>query len=188
MRTSSQIHLRSTGPQRPLVRWEALRVAELQATQLLRLCEISEPPVPESIVADLPRLTMQRLSPIPVSGSAHWAKSRWVVVLNGDEPRTRQRFTLMHEFKHILDNPFVRYLYTRSRGMSPDDQAEQICDYFAACTLMPRGWVKRAWGDGIQDFRELARLFDVSDGAMAIRLLGLGLVPPRARTQRRIIR
>ena len=98
-----------------------------------------------------------------------------MIVLNGAEPMTRQRFSLLHEFKHVLDNPYIEYLYRSVRGMSAADQAEQVCDYFAACVLMPRAWVKRAWGSGIQDFRELAQLFHVSEGAMAIRLLGLGL-------------
>ncbi len=167
--------LRALVPQRPLARWEAFRVAELQATRLLKLCEITGPPFPEALVTSLPRLTVERLTPIPVSGSAHWARGRWVIVLNGAEPHLRQRFSLLHELKHVLDNPFIDYLYRATGSMSAADQAEQICDYFAACVLMPRTWVKRAWGDGIQDYRELAQLFHVSEGAMAIRLLGLGL-------------
>ncbi len=56
-----------------------------------------------------------------------------------------------------------------------------MCDYFAACLLMPRIWVKRAWGDGINDQRALAALFDVSTTAMGIRLEQLGLTGPRRR-------
>jgi len=176
--------LRALVPQRPLARWEALRVAELQATHLLKLCEMTGPPVPETLVSSLPRLTVERLTPIPVSASAHWARGRWVIVLNGAEPKTRQRMSLLHEFKHVLDNPFIDYLYRSTGRMSAAGQAEQVCDYFAACVLMPRAWVKRAWGSGIQDFRELAQLFHVSEGAMAIRLLGLGLVCTRRVRQR----
>jgi Zn-dependent peptidase ImmA (M78 family) len=56
-----------------------------------------------------------------------------------------------------------------------------MCDYFAACLLMPRMWVKRAWSDGINDQRALAALFDVSVTAMGIRLEQLGLSAPRKR-------
>jgi Zn-dependent peptidase ImmA (M78 family) len=58
-----------------------------------------------------------------------------------------------------------------------DERIEQACEYFAACLLMPRLWMKRAYFDnGIQDVPSLSRLFGVSWVAMRVRLEQLGFV------------
>ncbi len=173
--------LRDVVPRRPLGPEAALRVAELQAVKLLAALGVTEPPVLEEVVAALPRVQVERLSPIPVSGSTHWAKGRWVIVLNGAEPLVRQRFSLAHEFKHVLDNPFIDHLYPSLPGASAHRRTEQVCDYFAACLLMPRAWVKRRFTSGHQDVRQLATEFDVSMQAMQVRLLQLGLIEPAPR-------
>jgi len=59
-----------------------------------------------------------------------------------------------------------------------EDRLEQACEYFAACLLMPRMWMKRAYfNEGIQDVPSLSRLFNVSWVAMRVRLEQLGFVP-----------
>lgn len=173
--------LRSVVPLRPLSRGESMRVAELQAAKLLEALSVEEPPMPENVIASLPRIQVERLSPIPVSASAHWAKGRWVIVLNGAEPLVRQRFSLAHEFKHVLDAPFDSLLYPDTGGMSSHERAEQVANYFAACLLMPKVWMRRAWTSGIQRLPALARRFGVSQSAMQVRLLQMGLVDPPAR-------
>jgi Zn-dependent peptidase ImmA (M78 family) len=175
--------LRSVVPMRPLNRGEALRVAELQAIKLLEALGAEEPPMPENVIASLPRIQVDRLSPIPVSGSAHWAKGRWVIVLNGAEPLVRQRFSLAHEFKHVLDAPFDSFLYPESGDVTSHARAEQVADYFAGCLLMPKLWVRRAWTSGrdLQRLPALARRFGVSQAAMQVRLLQMGLVDRPAR-------
>ena len=172
--------LRDLVPVRPLSLVEALRVAELQASRLLELSGISEPPVPAAIISGLPRLQVERL-PLPLSGATQWSRGRWLILLNGNEPAGRQRFSLAHEFKHVLDNPFISLLYPDVAGQSRTERAEQICDYFAGCVLMPRAWVKRLYcDDGVQDQRRLARRFDVSPAAIRVRLLQIGLAEPTA--------
>ncbi len=173
--------LRSVVPVRPLNRGEAMRVAELQAAKLLQAFALEEPPMAEEAIAGMPRIQVDRMSPIPVSGSAHWAKGRWVVILNGAEPLVRQRFSLAHELKHILDAPFDSILYPDSGGVSSHDRAEQVADYFAACLLMPKIWMRRAWTSGVQKLPTLARRFGVSQSAMQVRLLQMGLIDPPAR-------
>ncbi len=175
--------LRALVPERPLTQGEAFRIAELQATRLLQLREVLLPPVPEEVISGLPRIQVERLSPIPVSGSAHWAKGRWIIVLNGAEPLGRQRFSLAHEFKHVLDSPFDHLLYPAFRGMTSKDRAEQVADFFAACLLSPRMWIKRAWREGIQDTRSLARRFGLSETAMRVRLLATGVLEPTSRCE-----
>lgn len=177
--------LRSLVPSRALSYEDSLRLAERQAARLLQMAGISEPPVPEALVASLPRIQVERLRHIPVSGSTHWVRGHWLIVLNAGERQTRQRYSLMHEFKHVLDNPFVDTLYRALPGLTSHARAELVCDYFAASVLMPRPWVRRAWGTRGQDISVLARRFKVSRTAMQLRLVQMGLIDPPRRTARR---
>lgn len=174
--------LRRVCPDRPLNIGESLRVAEVQAAKLLAASAITEAPVPEGVVTGLPRIEVVRLARIPVSGSVHWAKGRWLVAINKSEPLVRQRFSLAHELKHVLDAPFGTRLYPDWRGLTGHERAEQVANYFAGCLWMPRSWVKRAFYDeGLMDPVALAGRFGVSREAMRVRLSILGLVSPQAR-------
>lgn len=171
--------LRDLVPLRPLSVAEAMRVAELQANRFLKLSRIDQAPFPEYAISELPRIHVERMTPAPVSGAAQWSRGRWLIILNGAETTGRQRYSLGHEFKHILDANFIAYLYPAIRNLSAHDRGEQICDYFAACLLMPRAWIKSAfYNDGVQDVGRLARRFEVSIAAMSVRLQQLGLVEP----------
>jgi Zn-dependent peptidase ImmA (M78 family) len=174
--------LRAVMPNRPLTRGESFRIAELQAAKLIKLQEIAAPYVPDSVVTSLPRVEVKRLSPFPASGASHWSKGRWQILINGSEAAVRNRFTLAHEAKHVLDHPFIKRLYPDTVGQKGYDRAEQVCDYFAACLLMPKPWVQAAYFDqGIQRLDLLARRFKVSQMAMRVRLLQLGIIDPQPR-------
>jgi Zn-dependent peptidase ImmA (M78 family) len=174
--------LREVVPRRGLSPAEAKLIAERQAAVLLAHAGIEKPAVPESIVTDLPFVAVTRRPGFPTSGMATQTDSGWVIVLRAEEAKVRQRFSLIHEFKHVLDDPFIEWLYPTRNGYSPEDRAERICDYFAACVLMPRMWIKRDWaGGGIQDIDRLARRYHVSRVAMAVRLAELRLLPPTPR-------
>jgi Zn-dependent peptidase ImmA (M78 family) len=116
-----------------------------------------------------------------VSGGTKWIKPRWVVLLNAYEPAVRRRFSLAHEFKHVLDHANRAVIYGTERTATHHRNIEQLCDYFAACLLMPRPWVKASWASGLQDIVALAGRFDVSPQAMQVRLLQLGLLDPYLR-------
>jgi Zn-dependent peptidase ImmA (M78 family) len=174
--------LRELVPLRGLSPAEARQIAERQAATLLASADITGPPVPDHLVTDLPFVSVTRRPGFPTSGLATLTRAGWVIVLRAEEAQARQRFSLIHEFKHILDDPFIEWLYPTRGGFSPEDRAERICDYFAACVLMPRMWVKRDWaGGGIQDIDRLARRYNVSRVAMAVRLAELRLLPPTPR-------
>lgn len=173
--------LRDIMPIRPLTMAEALRTAELQATKLLELSGLQGPPFPEIVITELPRVQVERIIPAPASGATQWSRGRWLILLNGSEVPGRQRFSLAHEFKHVLDNPFIDMLYPRTGSLSSAERAEQVCDYFAGCLLMPRMWLKRSWTTGTQQPTALARQFDVSKQAIQVRLLQIGLAEPGAR-------
>jgi Zn-dependent peptidase ImmA (M78 family) len=167
---------------RPLTFVEAFRIADLQAAKFLKMVGLELPPVPEEAIAALPRLEVRRISPFAASGASHWTKGRWQILVNGAEAPVRQRFTIAHEFKHVLDHPFIGSAYPDLPGHRGHDRAEQICDYFAGCVLMPKPWVQSAYYDrGIQRLELLARRFKVSQMAMRVRLLQLGIVQPQAR-------
>lgn len=175
--------LRGLMPSRPLEGHEAQGVAERQALRFLEIYEITQPSVDVALISELPRVSVRVEPGLRDSGLSYWERGKWVVGVNRDDSQTRRRFTLAHEFKHILDHPFIDTIYSSERGKPSDVQAELMCDYFAACLLMPRPWVKRLWAQGAQDARELAAIFNVSPAAMNVRLQQLGLVEPRKRWQ-----
>jgi Zn-dependent peptidase ImmA (M78 family) len=160
--------LRGLIPNRPLTIGESLRTAELQANHLLRYFQVSSSSVPEEIVSELPRIRVVRDS-LPVSGSAHWNGRYWVITINADEPYVRQRFSLMHEFKHVLDHTRRHLPYYEESALTHGEQAERIADYFAACVLMPKKVVTRLWCSGQQDIPALAAKLQVSVPALRYR-------------------
>jgi IrrE N-terminal-like domain len=170
--------LRALLPRRPMSWAEAHSVAERQAIALLRLLHIAEPPVPQFVISSLPGIVVDWRQGWPVSGMAVRARSHWRIVLRADEPRQRQRFSLAHEFKHILDDPQIERLYTHLAPKGQAERTERVCNYFAACLLMPRAWIKRDWCAGRQTIHDLARRYYVSHEAMSTRLSELGLTLP----------
>ena len=103
--------LRDLMPTRSLGFHEALRLAEQQAARLLELRGIDLPAVPDSVITDLAKIEVRKLAPFPTSGASHWSQGKWRVAINATEPATRQRFSLAHEFKHIIDHRDADVLY-----------------------------------------------------------------------------
>jgi Zn-dependent peptidase ImmA (M78 family) len=177
--------LRALVPQRHILPWEAMRLAELQANHLLRRFQIESAAVPEQLVSEFPRVRVIREEGLPVSGAAHWNGRYWIITVNADEPLVRQRFSLMHEFKHVLDHTTKQFLYHDRSFQTADEQAERVADYFAACLLMPKRVVKRLWCQGNQNILLLAEKLGVSTQALRFRLDQLGLTEGRERCDRR---
>ena len=176
--------VRSATPRRPLLFGEALRVAELQANRLLELRGLVDPGTPSELVTELPFVRVMLRDNLPVSGSAQWIKPHWVILLNLSEPRGRRRFSLMHEFKHVIDHPYIDYLYSGATIAERERRAELVADHFAGCLLMPKRLVKRLWGQGVQAPGDLAMRFGVSEPAMRFRLTTLGLTERAPRCAR----
>jgi Zn-dependent peptidase ImmA (M78 family) len=177
--TNPITELRVICPHRPLPPWEARVLAERQANRLLYAQGVAEPAVPELMIEHLPRVHVKYVQARRFAGSSRWDGARWVILINRDDTWGRQRFTMAHELKHVIDHPKLATLYANPRFGSAYLQAERAADYFAACLLMPRAWVKRAFYDkGVRDPRALARLFDVSAAAMRVRVDQLQLFEP----------
>ena len=167
--------LRGLVPKRDLTSSEAYRIAELQANRLLEYFDVQTSAVPNEIVTELPRIRVERERGLPVSGSAHWSGRYWIITLSADEHPLRQRFSLMHEFKHIIDHTTKDSLYHDRPGGAAHEQSERVADYFAACLLMPKRIVKRHWFGGPQNIERLAATLQVSQAALRYRLDQLGL-------------
>lgn len=184
--------LRSLTPARTLAFAETMRIAELQANRLRQLHGLDAQVTPQEIVSELPRLQLDYDCDLPVSGSSHWNGSVWVISLNSGEPWTRQRFTLMHEFKHIVDHGQQHRLYPGAddlKGQVNQRLAEQAADYFAGCLLMPKRLLKTAWCSGMQRPSQLADHFGVSPRAVEVRLSQIGLRDDKRRcSPRRTVR
>jgi predicted transcriptional regulator len=176
--------LRDLVPLRPLTYSEHLRIAELQAHRFLALVGVTQAPVPERVITELPRLQVEHVSPFPVSGATHWSSGTWLVLLNGAEPRVRQRFSLAHELKHIIDHRFAELIFGSFPAQDRHALAEQICDYFAGCVLMPRPWLKSTYANGLQHLPSLAQRFDVSQAAVQVRLSQIGMIDSTPRCGR----
>lgn len=167
--------LRRILPARQLRLHEHLVLAEQQATELHQILQQSGPAADLSWLTRLKNITVvlqPRWKMDGLRGMSSWDDGHWVIGVNKGNPHARRRVTLCHELKHILDADRDKITYA---GLSAQ-QREVVADYFAACYLMPKLWLRRAWTRGIQDADALAGLFNVSRPAMDKRLRYLGFI------------
>lgn len=112
---------------------------------------------------------------LPISGTSHWNGQCWIIAIARGDSAARQRFTLLHEFKHIVDHGQAARLYAGDRQRSAEAQAEACADYFAGCALVSKRLLKAAWGCRVQRISDLATHFGVSQHAIRVRLAQTGL-------------
>jgi predicted transcriptional regulator len=174
--------LRAPIPMRAIGLSEAYSLAERQATKTWQLLGIRSPGASLGWITELPRVEvklMPRYTMNGLAGATKYARGRYLVLITKNDAHARRRWTLAHEFKHILDYTNAKALYAQL-GYGDAERREQliekICNHFAANLLMPRPWVKHAYGNGIQELSALAGLFNVSEEAMHNRLVDLGIV------------
>lgn len=182
--TGAIARLRALVPRRPLGIREAEGVAERQANRLRGELEVLGPIITEEHLAGLAWLTITRREGFPTSGMATKTDFGWIIVLNAEEAMVRQRFSLAHEIKHVLDDGLIDFnggLYPATRGYSSEERTERVCDRFAAALLMPKVLLRADWSDGLQDIARLAKRYHVSRTAMSVRLSQLGLIEPTPR-------
>lgn len=99
--------------------------------------------------------------------------SGFTIYVNQSHPETRRRFTLAHECAHAILHPDLigdgitdDALYRSGLSSRVEAQANRL----AADILMPRNRLDELIELGITSVAELARRFNVSEQAMAIRL------------------
>ena len=98
----------------------------------------------------------------------------YVVTLNDEHPKVRQRFTLAHEIAH-----FVKHRHKLEQGGISDNALyrsllpelmEVEANQYAAQLLMPLSAMRTIWSEGARTSAEFARRLDVSEPAASIRL------------------
>lgn len=174
--------LRALAPKRPLTYGESLQVARLQAARLRKLVNAKE--------AEMNLIWLLEQKAVPVhlvpshelneeSGlTTNAVDGKLQMFVNRSEPPVRQRFTLLHEFKHVLDFKDADTLHAKLGTGDKQRQANQIeyiANEFAGQALMPVNLVKRIWFK-TQDLALAASLFNVSHEAMQTRLQRLNLI------------
>ncbi|WP_194928815.1 ImmA/IrrE family metallo-endopeptidase [Pseudactinotalea sp. HY158] len=173
--------LRQLIPARKCTFDEVLRVTEMQAGKLVTAIRERDPRM-EGIqihhLAELPRMRIA-YEALPVSGMSHWNGREWVITICASDSPARQRFTALHEYAHIVSHGATERLFTGTKHLDAQTQAERVADYFAACALMPRRDLKRAWVSGLQSIEVLADHFGVSQAAITVRLDQTGIARER---------
>ncbi len=127
-----------------------------------------------------------------VSGVIFFEKDaqRFTIIINKNDSKTRQHFTLAHELGHYFLHQDKLKIESAiiDRGDSLDStkmlfrlsdqessQIEKEANNFAAELIMPENLVREVWGK-VKDIEETAEIFDVSPLAMSIRLERLKLL------------
>lgn len=139
-------------------------------------------PVDVHAMADALGIRVQECDlPDNISGKIEhdWC-DKFVITVNSNHSRTRQRFTIAHEIAHYVlhrdligDGIIDNALYRDDRI---GDIRERQANRYAATLLMPKTLVLKAWDDGITDYQSLAKTFKVSPAVAEIRWRELGCV------------
>lgn len=176
--------VRDLMPRRALTLAEAYKVAELQAVRLQELVGTPAPPMRFDQLLALPNVEVQLEGDYKMdhfSGLSRFTKGKWLIIVDRNDPHGRRRFTIAHEFKHVIDHSLEKIAYANLGYGDPrrrQQHIEAICQHFAANLLMPKTWVRDWWTRGFQDIYALAGLFQVSNVAMEVRLKSLGFIDP----------
>ena len=142
------------------------------AQDALALVGVSEPPVPiEDVIASL-CIPVRRVNlPQFFTAATIHTDGLPVMVVNSARPEVAQRDALAHMLGHVL-----LLLADEDEAFPRQSSDHDAADKLALELIMPADLVveqSRMW---FNDYRYLARLFAVSEGAMLDRMRGLSLV------------
>jgi hypothetical protein len=167
---------------------EACIVAQLQALRLRKLLDTDAMRLPLGWIEDIPNIKVDLKTPMAMepitkalcaSGATTIHDDRVHIYLDESNTPTHLRWTLCHELYHVITGPFEGVAFANLGRGNADlrrRRIENLADHFAANLLVPSRLLRQAWGSGIQDLRELADFFGVSEDAMQIRLKKVGLI------------
>jgi len=164
------------------------RKIDAQAASLLRKLDLLSVPVDVEAVAERlgARVVFEDMED-DVSGFLLRERGESTIAINKQHHPNRQRFTLAHECGHLFlhasqgDRLWLdKTLFFRDGSNSGDQFAEIQANQFAAGLLMPEQLLRENLGeDGPVHDGDVVRLslkFQVSERAMMVRLMSLGLL------------
>jgi Zn-dependent peptidase ImmA (M78 family) len=168
------------------------RKIDTQAANLLRKLGLLSVPADVEAVAERlgARVVFEDMED-DVSGFLLREKGVSTIAINKQHHPNRRRFTLAHECGHLFlhahqgDRLWLdKTLFFRDGSSSGDQFAEIQANQFAAGLLMPEQLLRENLGeDGPVNDVDVVRLslkFQVSERAMTVRLISLGLLQPVA--------
>ena len=183
------LQLRKLIPKRRMTYGQARIIAQQQALRLRKLLGKLPTRLPLDWIERIPGVSvtlltaneMEELTESPgASGATDIRKDgSYRIYINESNSPTHCRFTLCHELYHVITGPFDSEIFSdfgHGDQELHDRRVEHVADHFAANLLMPKSLVKHAWGLPIQDRDKLAAYFGVSEDAMRIRLVTVGLI------------
>lgn len=171
---------------RPMTRQEI----ERRAVQILQQHRLYSIPVDPVVLANREGIEVRNalFSKASIAGMITKRGSNVMLLINQSDPSYRKRFTIAHElghhFLHLLtDGEFIdegadadlfRDIELEDEDISEAKRKEIQANQFAAALLMPAEFARKFYKD-TQDILTIARVFNVSESAMAIRLNWLRL-------------
>ncbi len=144
-----------------------------QADELLEKFKVEGPPVDVKMIAEKLGIEVVELTlPTWFFGTLLDIKGSFYIVVNRLMPETRKKFTLAHEIAHYsLHGDKLCYMKNCKR-----DYFHREADAFAAELCMPSEMVKKEARNWFNDYKFLAKIFDVSEVAMVRKMQEIGLI------------
>lgn len=145
---------------------------------------IISPPISVAKIAELNKLEIFEYSKLPDSISALIEPSKKIILINPSHNEVRKRFSIAHEIGHYVLGHFDDDLFEDNNKDEVEEESMRIkhsadketeANEFAAELLMPLRLVKNEYSKG-KDPKALAKIFNVSEQAMWIRLSSLRLI------------
>ncbi|MDQ1734153.1 MAG: hypothetical protein QOH56_404 [Pseudonocardiales bacterium] len=171
--------LRALLPEHELSLAELFALLDDLAHHLRTACGITGDILPTEIISSLPHFRIENTD-FPISGFSFWDDDakEWVIRLNEDEAEPVRRFTLLHEFGHILWHGWEAKLFPGMEAPNMDRLSEFAADLFAGEALTPKHLMARAYSRGLHSPTALARRFEVSTNTVRWKLDQMNLPTP----------
>jgi hypothetical protein len=151
------------------------------ARRLVRESGILEPPFRPATLATLRNVSQILYRTIEEEGRLVPHQAGFTIELRIDRSFQRKNFTCAHEIAHTFFYeavPSVKYHRLNSLKAVRDNEEELLCNIAASELLMPDQSIRKVGADYVPSataLQEIARIYETSLTATAVRVLGLGI-------------
>lgn len=152
--------------------WRIVKRRRFSADRVLRFFGLFHPPVDVEMIARRMGVALVPASDPEWAGMVYSEGNTATIWVRSTDPQPRRRFTIAHELGHLILHD-EKTLFRDATFLG--SKAEAQANGYAAGLLMPL-WMVTPHARRLRyDVDALARLFDVSEQAMAIRLERVGV-------------